>query len=365
MQKTNFKKLLVLSVLFFVAFFLPQCKKTKDTADTNNDTNPPATNPLSDINNTLAFGVLNKIKGIWNGPVTSTTPLGAYTEWIVDFRPISENQISAKNELDTLNDIHMSFFIAKFNNEYRVFFRNGGSFGGQNRVSFFLADSVSESPTKSFYRFSEVIKGKSRAYTEVIFRSDSLYLKSFTNKYNTLIAPTLHMTWAAKLQDSTSYQAAKSAFNFPKKTVTKDFSSTFNGQSEAIYYSTTGGDPYAESQQPYLGHVNINYTYAVSYTPTSSKKTFLIITTQPLISGFTVNTANLKYRSRYVTLAATKQNFVFNYMHPGTYYLYVLYDADGNNTFSSGDWVSTTNTTFNLTNKGTTNSSTQINFTIP
>jgi hypothetical protein len=38
----------------------------------------------------------------------------------------------------------MSFFIAKYNNEYRVCFRNGGSFGGQTRVSYFLADSVSE-----------------------------------------------------------------------------------------------------------------------------------------------------------------------------------------------------------------------------
>ncbi len=365
MKSTIKNKLLVLSGVFFIALFLPQCKKKKDNTVTPPETPAPVINPLSDINNTLAFGVLNKVKGIWNGPVTSTTPLGGYTEWIVDFRPISENQISAKNELDTLNDIHMSIFIAKYNNEYRVFFRNGGSFGGQNRVSYFLADSVSESSTKSYYRFSEVIKGKSRAYTEVIFRSDSLYLKSYTNKYNTVTVPTLHMTWAAKLQDTTSCQPAKSTFNFPKKTLTKDFSTTFNGHTEAIYYSTTGGDPYTESQQPYLGQVNINYTYAGTYTPSASKKTFLIITTQPLISGFSINTANMKFRSRYVTLAATKQNFVFNYMHPGTYYLYVLYDTDGNNTFSSGDWVSTTNTTFSLANKGTTSSSTQINFTIP
>jgi hypothetical protein len=125
--------------LFSKTLLLLQCKKKDDTTDA-----PPSNNPLSDINNTLGFGLLNKVKGIWNGPVTSSTALGAYPEWIVDFRPISENQISAKNELDSLNDIHMSFFIAKYNNEYRVCFRNGGSFGGQTRVSYFLADSVSE-----------------------------------------------------------------------------------------------------------------------------------------------------------------------------------------------------------------------------
>src|SRR5688572_21499032 len=77
------------------------------------------------LENTFGFGLLSKVKGMWNGPVSSTTGLGSYPEWIVDFRPISENQISAKNELDSLNDIHMSFFIAKHNNQYKVCFRNG------------------------------------------------------------------------------------------------------------------------------------------------------------------------------------------------------------------------------------------------
>jgi len=35
------------------------------------------------------------------------------------------------------------------------------------------------------------------------------------------------MTWTAKLQDTTSCQAAVAHFDFPKKTLTKDFSTTF------------------------------------------------------------------------------------------------------------------------------------------
>lgn len=350
---------------FGLLAFLTMCKKDKadDTNNTSNTNYNGNNSPYADISNTYGYGILNNLKGIWNGPVTSSTALGSYPEWIVDLRPISAAQISAKNELDSLNSIHLSFFIAKHNNEYRVSFRNGGQFAGNERVSYFLADSVSETSTKNYYRFSEIKKGKSRAYTEVWFSNDSLYMRSYTNHYNTLTTPSMHMFWTAKLQDTSSCSSAVSTFNFPQKTLVKDFSYTFDGVDEAVYYNT--GDPYNEAAQPYLGTCTIGYSFASTYTADTSKKVFLIITTQPLISGFTLNTANLKYRSRYVIVSAGDPYFTFNYMHPGTYYLYALYDADGNKTFSSGDWVSTTNTTFTLGNQGIANASTMINFTIP
>jgi hypothetical protein len=346
---------LVISIMGFAS-----CTKEKTP-----DEEPITNSPYSNIQNTYGYNLLDKVKGIWNGPVTSTTPLGGYPEWIVDFRPISENQISAKNELDTLNDIYMSFFIAKYNNEYRLAFRNGGSFGGQTRVSYFLVDSVSETSSHSFYRFSEIIIGKNRAYTDVLFKDDSLIISSFTNNYNTQSTATPHMTWRAKLQDETSCEPAVNNFNFPKKTLTKDFTNTFNGQAEAVYYSITGGDPYPETDQPYLGKTIINYSYLGTYTPNPATKVFIIITTQPMISGVTFNSANLKYRSRYVILDADDNSYTFNYMHPGTYYLYALYDQDGNKTASSGDWISATNTTFSIGSLQTISASTVINFTIP
>lgn len=358
------KKTIVFSILLLLSF--SNCKNDKKGEPIPEPS--PTTPAAPDINNTLAFNVLKKLKGIWKGPVTSSTPLGGYPEWIVDFRPNSENQIAAKNELDTLNDIFMSFFIAKYNNAYKVAFRNGGSFNAMKRVSYFLADSVSESSSVSYYRFSEIIKGKKKAYTEVIFRTDSLYIRSYTNKYNSLPTATLHMTWSAQLQDSVSCQAAVTNFTFPKKTLTKDFTTTFDSQTEAVYYSTSGppaGDPYPESAQPYLGKTTATYNYLASYTPNPSKKVFLVITTQPLFSGFTFLTNNLKTRSRYVILNASSSSYVFNYMHPGTYYYYAFYDNDANAVINSGDWISTTNTSFTLGASGTTTTNTQINFTIP
>ncbi|MBA2613978.1 MAG: hypothetical protein H0U95_18590 [Bacteroidetes bacterium] len=352
-------------VIILIVLALFSCKnKDKKTEEEAQVATPPAAQGIEPY----GFNVLKKLRGIWNGPVTSTTPLGGYPEWIVDFRPNAENQISAKNELDTLNDIFMSFFVAKYNNQYKVAFRNGGSFNAMKRVSYFLADSVSENGSNSFYRFCEIIKGKSRAYTEVIFRADSLYIRSYTNKYNTLPSSSPHMAWSSKLQDTSSVQPSILALGFPKKTLTKDFSTSFASLTEAIYFSTSGipaGDPYAENTQPYLGKTTATYNYAASYAPVSTKKVLLIITTQPLFSGVTFNAASLKTRSRYVILSAGSSTFTFNYMHPGVYYYYALYDNNGDNLYSSGDWISTANTTFTLGALGTTSVSTQINFTIP
>jgi hypothetical protein len=350
--------------LLLIVLLLVGCGKESTPDDTIPAPTTP-TNPNSTINNTVGFNILGKVKGIWNGPVTSTTPLGSYPEWIVDFRPISAHQISAKNELDTLNDIHMSLFIAKYNDEYRVCFRNGGSFAGQTRVSYFLIDSVSETSSHSYYRFAEIVKGKDRAFTEFLFKMDSMIVTSYTNKYNMLPTAELHKTWLAKLQDLQSCQGAVAHFNFPQKELTKDFSATFNGQTEAVYYSTTGGDPYPEVDQPYLGRAIVNYVYSGGLVPDYSKEVIVMICTQPLISGVSIATANLKTRSRYIILSADDVDYTFNYMHPGTYYVYALYDSDENGTFSSGDWVSSSNTTFTLSAEGTAQTTVQINFNLP
>ena len=347
------KTLIVLLIITFSS-----CEKSNNSLNENNNT----------IENTYGFGLLNKIKGIWSGPVNSTTQIGSFPEWIVDFRPISENQISAKNELDNQNDIFMSFFLVKHKDHYKLAFRNGGAFSGMQRVSYFVVDSVSETSSKSFYRFSEMIVGKKRAHTDILFRNDSIYLKTYTNKYNTLTNPTLHMSWSAKLQDITSCQNAVNQFSFPNKTLTKDFTNTFNGKSESMYFSTSGvptGDPYPETAQPFLGKTTASFSYGLGFTPDISKKVLLIITTQPLLNANTFNTTNLKFRSRYVIVNANDTNFTFNYMHPGSYYYYALYDHDGNNTINSGDWISNVNTTFILSPLDHLNCSTQINFIIP
>jgi len=359
------KASLLFTLLTFI-FTIYSCKDKKEE-----ETPAAGTTPVEGINSTTdvkGYGILSHLPGIWNGPVTSTTGLGSYPEWIVDFRPVSAAQVSAKNELDKLNNILMSFFIVKHNNAYKMGFRNGGGFAGSNRISYAVIDSVSETTNNYFYRFADFRAGKTRVYVDVLFKADSLIMHVFTNKYNTQSTATTHMLWQAKLQDVSSTSDAISHFSFPQKQMVKDFTTTFESKPEAIYYNADlVNDPYNANAQPYLGKVSVNISFNASHVPDPAKKVFLMITTQPLFSGFTFNPAQLKYRSRYVFLNANENNFIFDYMHPGTYYLYSLYDSNGDGTFSSGDWMSSplVTNTFTLGDKGTQIVNTMIDFTIP
>ena len=322
--------------------------------------------PISSSSTVVGYNILEKLSGIWNGPVVSPTPIGSFTEWIVDFRPISPSQISAKNELDSINDIFMSFFICKYDNAYKVAFRNGGGFNGDVRNSYMIIDSLNEGPTESFYRFVDPISGGTRVYTDVTFKQDSLIMHTFTNQFNTLSEPTTHMQWTANLRDATSAQDAIAQFNYPQKQLTKDFSTTFSGLTEAVFYSYAS-DPYPETDQPYLGNSAVNVTITNPVTVDPLKKVLVSVTTQPLFSGVTFIPANLDFRSRYVLVGANSlTGYTFNYMHPGTYYVNTIYDSNGDGLFSSGDFMNSTfDVPLTLTDSGTSSTNITIDFQIP
>lgn len=338
--------------------FLSSCKDKEEPE-------PLEPDPV-DETSVVGFGILGKLPGIWNGPVYSPTPLGSYPEWIVDFRPISSAQISAKNELDSSNDIFMSFFVVRYNNELRVAFRNGGGFAGSQRNSYMIIDSVSEVSTHSFYRFSDPVSGGNRVYTEVTFKDDSLIMHTYTNQYNTLSEPVTHMIWRADKRENTAAQAAVSQFGFPQKTMVRDFSSTFEGLSEAIFYNAAQ-DPYPGDQQPYLGSSTVNVQISNPGTIDPSKKVLIILTTKPLFNGLTFNAANLNSRSRYVFVGAgSAASFNFTNMHPGTYYVNAVYDQNGDYSFSSGDYMNSAfDVPLTLSPEGTASAAVNINFQIP
>ena len=359
------KATFILSFISISILFLTSCKdeKPEDIIDGGVDCSSMT---IDASTNVKGYNLLSKVPGIWNGPVYSPTPLGSFTEWIVDFRPISASQVSAKNELDSINDIFMSFFIVKHDCEYKVAFRNGGGFAGQTRTSYQLIDSLNEGPTESFYRFVDPVAGKTRVYTDVTFKPDSMILHVYTNKYNTLSTAVTHMIWRAKIQDQTTAQNAISLFSFPQKQLTRDFSSTFDGTTEAIYYSA-GIDPYSESQQPYLGNatININITNPAVVDPT--KKIMISITAQPLFPGNIFSINNMKYRSRYVFVdAKASTSFNFNYMHPGTYYVNAIYDSNGDYNFTTGDYMNFPfDVPFTLGDLGSASANVNVNYPIP
>jgi hypothetical protein len=295
--------------------------------------------PIGDTTSILGFGILSDFTGIWDGPVSSTTSLGGYPDWIVDFRPISAAQLSGKAELDTVNDIFMGFFIVKEKTKYVMAFRNGGGFAGQQRVSYASCDSSYDNGSERYYRFVDFKAGMNRLFVEFRFRNDSVYMQTFTNKYNSLSAPTLHMQWTAKRVDTSSVVAAKQYFSFPKKQEVKDFSSAFDNVTEAVYYGNQV-DPYPQAEHPYLGEANVTCSFGSAVQTQGGAQVIVVISTQPLFSGLQYLPANLKYRSRYVLLTgAQASSYQFDYMHPGDYYLNVIYDTNADLVPQSGEFI--------------------------
>ncbi len=330
--------------------------------DKPDNTTPP---DITETTEVKGYGLFNHLPGIWSGPIVSSTSVGNFPEYTADYRPISAAQISAKNEMDKKNDLFMSFFIVWHCDGYKLAFRNGGYFSGMQRISYLIIDSVYEDSQIAFYRFKDFKAGKTRSYADLLFRNDSLYMAVYTNKYNTLSTAVMHFKWDAGRQDNSAAQDAVVHFGYPKKQKVKDLCTAFDNKTESIFYDPTD-DVYRETDQPYLGKTTVNVTLPGG-VDTTGKKVFLIVTTQPLFSGFTPQLQNLKYKSRYVILSASDAQFVFNYMHPGSYYIYGLFDVDGNNTFSSGDYISSNFTSpgFSLGDKEQKSINLGISFQIP
>lgn len=346
-----------IATLAIIAFSCKD-KKPEDT--------PPANEEQPAAEEIKGFNVLDKIKGIWDGAVTSTTMLGGFPKWVVDFRPISASQISGKSELNVNNDIHMTFFVTTYNGKDCIGLRNGGLFAGNSRISYFVSDSVSETSSHSFYRFSEPVKGKNKAYTELTFKGDSLIFSAYTNIYNTESTAVLHMRWKAKRKDLSACANAVSNFNFPQKVIGKDLTNAFNNVSEAVFYNAqTAEDPYKENEHAYLGQGTVTYSFS-GITPNATSKTFLLLLTQPLFSPTTgYNPNSMNYISRYVTLDANDLDFTFSYMHPGSYYVYAIYDANNDGVFGSGDYINYNAGSLSLSPESTASSNVVVNFQIP
>jgi hypothetical protein len=145
----------------------------------------------------MGFNFLNRIPGLWHGPVSSSTTAGGFDIWYSDFRPISAGQVSQFSLLDTNTINNISFFIVKYNNQLRIAMRTEGCFKDTCCVTYEVMDSAVES--EGYYRFNDFVKGNKRACTKFKFAGDDLVVTTFTNKFNKSDTLVWHSTWRAKL----------------------------------------------------------------------------------------------------------------------------------------------------------------------
>ena len=145
-MKRHFIKHSGIFLLLITLLFYSSCKKKGDGGNT-------IVPPIDSTTQIMGFNILSQLPGIWNGGVTSTTSMGNFNNWTLDFRPISPSQVSGKSEYDTLNDIFLSFFVVRSGDKYKMAFRNGGSWAGMKRITYEIIDSVYETSGYSYYRF--------------------------------------------------------------------------------------------------------------------------------------------------------------------------------------------------------------------
>jgi hypothetical protein len=314
-------------------------------------------------NDVFGMGILNRIVGLWNGPVTSTTPAGSFDNWYVDFRPVLPGQVSQYSTLDSDTVNYISFFIVRHENRLKVAMRTEGVFQNKGCVTYEVIDTVREAD--GYYRFSDFQAGVNRAYTEFTFTADGFLMEVFTNKFNRVSPLQIHTRWQAKSGGRSAALDAISHFNFPQPVMVKDFSNVFQNMSESIYF-TFENDPYSSLTQPYVGNVTVNISIDKGLRIKSDDELFLLLTTESLFEGLKYNKENMKYVSRYVFLPVDTQRYTFTNIHPGTYYLYSYNDINNDKKHLSGDYMSSNiNNIFSLQPSGHETVDTSIDFVIP
>jgi len=312
----------------------------------------------------LGFGFLERIPGLWSGPVSTDTPAGNFPMWYVDFRPVSPSQVSQFTNLDADTVNNLSFFIVKHDNQLKVAMRTDSVFQNEGCVTYEVMDTVNES--KGYYKFSDFQSGDERAYTEFTFKKDGFLMEVYTNKFNTLKPVQLHARWETKLADRSAALDAIAHFDYPQPVMVKDFSDVFKDMHESIYFDLEN-EPYDSSSQPYVGAVTFNISIDESLKVEDNHELFLVLITQSLFDGYNYIEENLKYISRSIFLPIDTKIFTFNNVHPGTYYLYSYNDINADRRHLSGDYASSniTDNAFTLDFNSHVTVDTVIDFIMP
>ncbi|MFH2096166.1 MAG: hypothetical protein ABIJ16_10710 [Bacteroidota bacterium] len=311
----------------------------------------------------LGFNILEQITGLWNGPVTSTTPAGSFPAWYVDFRPVSPGQISQYSNLDSLTVNNISFFIVQHGKQFKVAMRTEGCFANKCCVTYEVADSVDEE--KGYYRFSDFVKGQERAYTEFIFSENGFVMEVYTSKFNKENPPVLHTRWETTRGDSKAATPAVKKFKFPQPAVIKDFSKVFDGMEESIFFDFSK-DPYASEMQPYAGGAKFSVSYGGGLKAKKDHELFVLLTTESLFEGLKLKENFHDYYSRYFLMPGGTKTCTLKNIHPGKYYVYVFADTNGDKLHLSGDYMSSrTDYTITVTEDGTLDADTMIDMVIP
>ena len=356
------KRTLIAFALFSVVLVSCSTDEIRNIAATNpsEPSNPGTVTEVNPIDiNEDGFDFMEKMQGHWVGDNLVIATEYPWFGW--DYRAISPSHTFGIHEGGSAGNLFTSFFVTDYKGKRTIMARNGGVLNGIYRTSYFVMDKVENRTDGKYYRLVDAIGGDGIMYMELKFphTSDSLYFNSYTSNLGDRI-PNRHMTFkGVKMHPELASEAA-AITAFPQNTVEIDFANGFNedflfvkeGLQEAnsatflavqdandvFTLATQSGDPYTILDHPRLGYVQVDIDRG-SVVP-ADQLLLMYLSRDPLTdeNGYFVGDASA-YDTllHFPVLSEGENEFLFTYIHPGTYYVTIVADMNGDFGPSEGD----------------------------
>lgn len=344
--------------LFFVSFlllFFYSCdNEIRNIAPNPGTTNPPVTSdevkPV-DIND-QGFDFLANMQGHWVG--TNRVIADDYEWFAFDYRAISPSHVFGIFEGGSLGNLFTSFFVTDYKNTRTIMARNGGLLNGIYRTSYFVMDSVRYGTDDAFYRLVDAEGGTNTMWMELRFVEDSLYFNAYTSGLGQRM-PSRHMTFQARRESNELAATAATAVGFPSNEIAKDFSAGFvqsdlqaslgaksatflaqDANKDVFELAGEARDPWTIEEIPYLGYLLIDL---VKNPEVEGAEMLVNLSKDPLTDEYGYFTSEEAFNSvlLFSGLIPQQNEFLVTYLHPGTYYINVTADINGDGYPSQGD----------------------------
>jgi len=311
-----------------------------------------------DISN-QGFEFLEKMQGHWVGRNLVINTDYPWFAW--DYRAISQSHTFGIHEGGSAGNLFTSFFVTNYKGKRTIMARNGGVLNGIYRTSYFVMDKVENRPDGDYYRLVDAIGGDGIMYMELRFPSatDSIYFNSYTSNLGDRI-PNRHMTFKGVKMHPELAQEAQTVTSFPQNIVEIDFSTGFNDDylyvkdgldaansatflaqqdaNDVFALALESGDPYTILDHPRLGYLQL-YIDRGSIIP-EDQPLLLYLSRDAITDEFGYFVSNFESFDtilHFPILSEGENEFLFTYLHPGTYYVTVVADMDFDLSISEGD----------------------------
>lgn len=305
--------------------------------------------------NQKGFELLESMQGHWQG---KNKVLAWDWDWFAfDYRPISSSHVFGIHEGGSMGNLLTSFFISDYKGTRTIMARNGGVLSGIYRISYFVLDSVRNDPNGDYYRLVDAIGGAKVMYMELEFSGDSLNWSAYTSRLGENMVPTRHMAFQGVNTDRSLAQTAADQVGFPKNEPGLDLSNGFNmdylyiaegeqaplsasflaqgNENDVFTLGQESGDPFPITDHPHLALLEIEFEKS---SQINDDRLMVYLSEKPLTdeNGF-ISAEAFNSILHFPELEADAEQFQFTYLHPGSYYLTVIADHNGDQLPGSGD----------------------------